>query len=88
MSTLLSVKHLNKRFETTEVLHDLDLDIEENEFVAIMGRSGSGKSTLLYTMSGMDRPTSGQVIFSEKDLSALSDEEISRVRLREMGFIF
>lgn len=53
-----------------------------------MGQSGSGKSTLLYCISGMDRPTSGNVIFDGEDISKLNDEKISKIRLKQMGFIF
>lgn len=53
-----------------------------------MGQSGSGKSTLLYNISGMDRPTSGNVLLFGKDITALDDEKMSKVRLNQMGFIF
>jgi putative ABC transport system ATP-binding protein len=56
--------------------------------VAIMGPSGSGKSTLLYCVSGMDRVTAGEVIFNGKETAKLSDKELARLRLDEMGFIF
>ena len=56
--------------------------------VAIMGPSASGKSTLLYSISGMDRPTSGQVTFNGKDITATPEKELSEIRLNEMGFIF
>lgn len=72
----------------TEVLTGIDLEVEEGEFVAIMGASGSGKSTLLYSLSGMDRPTTGQVCLAGADLTGLSDAEMSRVRLTKLGFVF
>ena len=53
-----------------------------------MGQSGSGKSTLLYCISGMDRPTSGNILLYGKDISKLSDKQMSEVRLKQMGFIF
>ena len=56
--------------------------------IAIMGPSGSGKSTLLYAISGMDRVTSGQVIFDGKDITELREKELAKLRLDEMGFIF
>jgi len=62
--------------------------VEEGEFVTIMGPSGSGKSTLLYTVSGMDRLTSGEVNFNSKDISRLNDNDLSNLRLNEMGFVF
>ncbi|MDF1489720.1 ABC transporter ATP-binding protein [Tessaracoccus caeni] len=91
-SPLLRVRGLTKTFATTEpptqVLHGIDLDVEPGEFLAIMGSSGSGKSTLLYSMSGMDTPTGGTVELEGRELTSLSDAEMSRVRLTRMGFVF
>lgn len=70
------------------MLNDINFKVEEGEFIAIMGQSGSGKSTLLYNISGMDRPTSGNVLLCCNDISKLSDEKMSEVRLKQMGFIF
>lgn len=72
----------------TQVLHGVDLRVAEGEFVVIMGASGSGKSTLLHTISGMDRPTTGQVRLEGRELTSLGDDEMSRVRLTRMGFVF
>lgn len=88
MKTILKVQNLCKSFEDTQVLNNINFEVEEGEFIAIMGQSGSGKSTLLYSISGMDRPTSGSVFICGKDISKLDDERISEVRLRQMGFIF
>lgn len=88
MKTILEVKNLNKRFQNNQVLSDVNFKVNEGEFIAIMGQSGSGKSTLLYNISGMDRPTSGNIFFGDKDLSKLDEEGISEIRLKEMGFIF
>lgn len=93
MSTLLESRDLNKTFvlgkqNKQRVLKDVDLQIERGEFVSVMGPSGSGKSTLLYNISGMDRMTSGSVVFDGQELSDLSEEALSDVRLTEMGFIF
>jgi putative ABC transport system ATP-binding protein len=88
MKTILEVKNLNKSFEDTQVLNDINFKVNEGEFIAIMGRSGSGKSTLLYNISGMDQPTSGNVLFDDKDISKLGEEKLSKVRLKSMGFIF
>ncbi|MDQ1286489.1 MAG: putative transport system ATP-binding protein [Actinomycetota bacterium] len=72
----------------TEVLQGIDLSVSEGEFLVIMGASGSGKSTLLYSISGMDRPTGGQVLLEGRELTSLSDAEMARVRLTRMGFVF
>jgi putative ABC transport system ATP-binding protein len=90
---LLESQALNKRFalgkhNKQHVLRDVDLKIEEGEFVSVMGPSGSGKSTLLYNISGMDRMTSGSVVFDEQELSDLSEEALSELRLTDMGFVF
>ncbi|HBZ89970.1 MAG TPA: ABC transporter ATP-binding protein [Lachnospiraceae bacterium] len=73
---------------SNNVLQNINLSIDEGEFVSIMGPSGSGKSTLLYTISGMDDMTAGNVIFDGEDLSKMSDKELTRLRLIKMGFIF
>ena len=73
---------------SNNVLQNINLTIEEGEFVSIMGPSGSGKSTLLYTISGMDDMTAGNVIFDGDDISEMNDKELTKLRLRKMGFIF
>lgn len=88
MRIILNVKNLCKSFEYTQVLNNINFKVDEGQFIAIMGRSGSGKSTLLYSISGMDRPTSGNVLFCGKDISKLDDGKMSEVRLKQMGFIF
>lgn len=93
MDLLLEVKNLVKSFtddkgEQVTILKGLNLDINRGEFVAIMGQSGSGKSTLLYNISGMDHMTSGQVRFKGEDFSSYNEEQMSKVRLEKMGFIF
>ncbi|MDF2949067.1 MAG: transporter ATP-binding protein [Sedimentibacter sp.] len=88
MKTILEVQNLCKSFEDNQVLNNINLKVEEGEFLAIMGQSGSGKSTLLYNISGMDRPESGNVFLCGKDISKLDDEKMSEVRLDHMGFVF
>ena len=88
MKVVLAAKHITKRFGDAEVLHGIDLTVHSGEFVAIMGRSGSGKSTLLYNISGMDQPTSGEVLLDGTDIASLNDEKMSEVRLHRIGFVF
>lgn len=88
----LKVKDLCKTYVVNKrqnnVIKNVSFEIEQGEMVAVMGPSGSGKSTLLYTVSGMDRPTAGEVILGDKRITALSDKEMAKVRLMDMGFIF
>ena len=73
---------------SNNVLQNINIRIEEGEFVSIMGPSGSGKSTLLYTISGMDDMTAGRVIFDGEDLSKMNEKQLTKLRLLKMGFIF
>lgn len=90
--SIIKAEHINKVYETeevkTEVIHDLSMQIEEGEFLTITGASGSGKSTLLYLLSGMEPLTKGKVLFMSKDLSNLSDKELSLERRTSMAFVF
>lgn len=93
MSALLSARELSKSYRVgkgndVSVLKSVDLDIQAGEFVSVMGPSGSGKSTLLYNICGMDRMTSGSVLFRDRELAGLSEKELAELRLSEMGFIF
>ena len=92
MAEALKVKDLCKTYVTNKrqnnVLKNVNFTIEEGEMVAVMGPSGSGKSTLLYSVSGMDRPTAGEVELTGKNITELSESELASVRLEDMGFIF
>ena len=89
---IISVNNLCKTYiiksRSNNVLQNINFEMKDGEFVSIMGPSGSGKSTLLYTVSGMDTPTAGEVVFNGKKLSSLSRKQLMDLRLREMGFIF
>ena len=92
MASVMEIKDLCKTYVVDKrqinVLKNVNLKVEEGEMVAIMGPSGSGKSTLLYSISGMDKPTSGSVVFDELDLTNVPDKKLSRIRLDKMGFVF
>ena len=89
---ILQTKNLKKYYGAgdTQVraLDGVDLQVENGEFVAIVGTSGSGKSTLLHMLGGLDRPTSGSVVVDGRDLSTLKDEELTVFRRRKIGFVF
>lgn len=72
----------------TKVLHHIDLEVNEGEFVAIMGPSGSGKSTLMHILGFLDKPTCGQYLYRGKDVSNLSDDQLAEIRNKEVGFVF
>ncbi|MEI7424627.1 MAG: ABC transporter ATP-binding protein [Candidatus Staskawiczbacteria bacterium] len=72
----------------THVLHDISFNIEEGEFVAIMGPSGSGKSTLMHILSFLDRPTSGVYKFENKDTKDFDDKYLAKLRNEKVGFVF
>jgi putative ABC transport system ATP-binding protein len=69
-------------------LNDLNLEVEKGEFLTIMGPSGSGKSTALYLMGGLDKPTSGKVWLNKSEMTALKDDDLSRLRRESLGFVF
>lgn len=73
---------------TVHALKGVSVDFHQGEYIAIMGASGSGKSTMLNLLGCLDRPTSGQYILGDKDVAQLSDDELSEVRSRYIGFIF
>lgn len=89
---MLELLHISKMYLMGKVeipaLNDVSLTIEQGEFVAITGASGSGKSTLLHVAGCLDRPTSGTYRFRGRDVSRFSDGELTRVRNKEIGFVF
>lgn len=92
MESLIKVRNLMKIYNPGEnevrALDDVSLDIGRGEFVAIIGQSGSGKSTFMNMLGCLDVPTSGHYFLNGKDVSSLSDDELSEIRNQEIGFIF
>ncbi len=92
MSTIIDIKNITKLYEMgTEKLYALkgvDVVIERNEYVAIMGPSGSGKSTLMNIIGCLDTPTSGNYKLNGKDVHEMDDDELAEIRNKEIGFVF
>lgn len=89
---MIELINISKTYYTegkeTPVLHDINLKIEEGEFVAIMAPSGTGKTTLLNIIGTLDKPTGGKYYFKGKDLTTLKDDELSNLRNKSIGFVF
>lgn len=89
---MIEVKEVTKSFGNKEnalqVLKGVSLKIEEGDFAVILGASGSGKSTFLNVISGLERPDSGEVLYGDQDITALSDRELTQFRRKNIGFIF
>ncbi|HTB88555.1 MAG TPA: ABC transporter ATP-binding protein [Steroidobacteraceae bacterium] len=92
MSTLVSLVDVVKRYQrgkqTVEVLHGVNLSIEQGEFLALMGPSGSGKTTLLNLIAGLDQPTAGEVTVAGERIDRLSGGKLAKWRARHIGFVF
>jgi lipoprotein-releasing system ATP-binding protein len=89
---LLEAKNIHKIYNDGKrdlvVLKGVDLKIEKAKFIAIVGPSGAGKSTLLHILGGLDKPSKGEIIFQGKDIYALGEQELSRIRNKKIGFVF
>ena len=92
--SLIELRHVGKTYcphakaDPLPVLFDIDLRIQKGEYIAIMGPSGSGKSTLLNILGCLDRPSTGQYLFHQKDVSQLNDNALSQIRNRKIGYVF
>lgn len=89
---IINAKNLVKSFSNGNreqtIINKLDLDIYANDFTIIMGSSGAGKSTLMYLLSGMDKATSGSIIFNNKDICKMNNDELAIFRRKNCGFVF
>ncbi len=92
MREVIKLEHVWKEFrmpkQTVTVLRDINLEVKEREFLAILGPSGSGKSTLLYVLSCLMKPSKGKVYIDGKDVSKLSENELAKIRNETIGFVF
>ena len=92
MSVLVAIRNLSKVYERgsqkVEVLHQIDLDIERGDFLALMGPSGSGKTTLLNLIGGLDYPTQGIIAVSGTRIDELSEDALAKWRASNVGFVF
>ncbi len=92
-NVVISMRNIIKRYyigqpNELQILNGIDLDVTEGEFLAIVGQSGSGKSTLMNMIGALDRPTEGTYFLNGQDISTLDDVELSRIRNKEIGFVF
>ena len=85
---MLKAENIYYSYGKHEILHGVELSVEDGEFVSVMGESGSGKSTLLSVLAGNLRPDAGRVLLGERELSAMSERELARLRCTEIGFVY
>ena len=89
---MIRVEKLSKYYGKDEnkitALNQVDITINEQDFIAVIGPSGSGKSTFLHAISGLDKPSSGKVLYDGKDIYSYSDKELSLFRCKKIGFVF
>ena len=92
MSTLLKLKKINLKYQTGKenisVLKDIDLIIKKKETVSVVGESGSGKTSLIMLIGGLERPTSGKIVFKNQEITSLNEDEVSEIRKKNIGIIF
>jgi len=92
MNAIIHLEQILKSYylgkQELQVLKGIDLDINKNEYVALMGPSGSGKSTLMNILGCLDSPTGGKYVLNGKDVSRMHDDELAKVRKEEIGFVF
>jgi putative ABC transport system ATP-binding protein len=91
-NAIIQLEDVNKEFgkgkNTVAALKDINMEIHQGEFVAIVGPSGCGKSTLLHVMAGLEQPTTGRVLLDAVDVTLISERDLPKVRAQKIGFVF
>jgi lipoprotein-releasing system ATP-binding protein len=85
---MLNIKNLSKNYDKTTVLKDFNLEINQGESISIVGNSGSGKSTLLNILGGIDKISSGEIIFNGLNLNNLNEKQLTEFRAKNLGFVY
>ena len=92
MSSLLKLKKINLKYQTGKdnisVLKNVDLNIKKKETVSVVGESGSGKTSLIMLVGGLEKPTSGKIIFQNQEITSLNEDEVSEIRKKNIGIVF
>ena len=92
MDSLLKLKNVNLKYqtgnETIKVLKNIDLETKKNESISIVGESGSGKTSLIMLAGGLEKATSGKIFFEDQEISKMSEDEVSKIRRKNIGIVF
>jgi putative ABC transport system ATP-binding protein len=92
MNSLLKLKNINLKYQTgndtIKVLKNINLETNKNEFISIIGESGSGKTSLIMLIGGLEKATSGKIFFENQEISKMSEDEVSKIRRKNIGIIF
>jgi putative ABC transport system ATP-binding protein len=92
MDSILKLKNVNLKYQTgndiIKVLKNIDLETKKNESISIVGESGSGKTSLIMLAGGLEKATSGKIFFEDKEISKMSEDEVSKIRRKNIGIVF
>jgi len=92
MSDLLKLKNVNLKYQTGKdnisVLNNINFTVKKKETISIVGESGSGKTSLIMLIGGLEKPTSGKIIFNDQEITGLNEDEVSEIRKKNIGIIF
>jgi putative ABC transport system ATP-binding protein len=92
MNSLLKLKNVNLKYQTgndtIKVLKNINLETKKNESISIVGESGSGKTSLIMLAGGLEKATSGKILFEDQDISKMSEDEVSKIRRKNIGIVF